>query len=1256
MRNKLNILQIFVLLVLSTTWLFGQNAQFKFQENGQPFVRYFGPKEYKAETVNWKILQDNRGVIYIGNGTGVLEYDGASWRKIRTPKDANVRAMALDSNGTIFVCATGDFGYLTPDSLGQLQYKSLLPYLDKKYHKFGEMWDVIASSKEVYFKTREKIFGWNGSKISVWDSVFSYRFYNVNDTIYTRNDSTGLMYIDGDSLKLMPNGEYFASTGVFNMLPFDGKNARQKGRILITSNLDGMFIHDGKKFSKFKTDADSFLIKNQIYNACITSNGNYALATQRGGVAILNPKGHLIRVINEKSGIPTNVIFNVFNDRYGGLWLATVNGVAYCEYPSPFTIFKNYGLLKNISYSVYRYKNKLYVTNELGVLYLPDKYSTFKLIEGSNKPAYALLDVGGILLAGTNWGASVIENGKLQEPLVDPSVNALLKSELFPDRIYVGHRKGISVIRKSKNNKLAVSYTKILEDEVNAVVEEGNGNLWLTGFFPGLYHVSGNMQELSTGNDQNIEYKFYDENNGLPGTKWSIYKVKNKMLLTSDKGVFRFDSESQKFLPDSTLGKIFIDSTNSIVLLKKSIDGNYWVLAELKGKRELGKAVLQSDGNYKWQPSIEFRRLDLSSAIALYSDIDPNTNKEILWISTDEALVRYDSFRVNKHKTDFPTLVRKVIVSNDSLIYGGAEFPPGKNNKISLPFSQNDIRFDFAAPSFDKSGATKFQYFLKGNDEDWSQWTTENKKEYTNLSQGKYQFYVRSKNVYGSNGEENIFTFTVLPPWYLSWWAFVLYGLLFALGVFIVDRIMRRKLIERERERAKLREAELIKMQAEELETVDRLVRIINSAKDLETLFNSLLVQTVSFIPAAEKAAVFLLDHIDGLFHIAYTLGYNVDDLDSITFSPEELHRRYTEDSVEIEKGIYIISNTEKMYADEKMSKFSKAKSMLVMAVDWDQELEAYVVFDSFADKNAFDPSTARILNKFREHAVSAIRKAQSIKILQEKNEEIVRTQEQLVTQQKLASLGALTAGIAHEIKNPLNFVNNLAEVSSEILDELSGVLDKDKKFLPNENYNEISELMENLQQIFNKINAHGNRADSIIKGMLLHSRESSGDKTLTDLNELVDQYINLVYHGLRAKDKKFNIRIEKNYDDTLGKINLVQQDISRVLLNVINNACYAAYKKKCRNGAGFDPTLKVWTNNLAREVEIHVWDNGDGIPPELKDKLFNPFFTTKPSGEGTGLGLSISYDIIVKQHRGEIKFDTKEGEFTEFIISLPKN
>ena len=260
---------------------------------------------------------------------------------------------------------------------------------------------------------------------------------------------------------------------------------------------------------------------------------------------------------------------------------------------------------------------------------------------------------------------------------------------------------------------------------------------------------------------------------------------------------------------------------------------------------------------------------------------------------------------------------------------------------------------------------------------------------------------------------------------------------LFLLGIYITDRIMRRRVISREQEKAKVREAEIIKKQAEELETVDKLVRVINNAEDIDTLFNSLLAQTVSFIPKAEKAAVFLLDHNESKFYIAFTLGYQKEDLKSIVFTPEELKRRYTENSDEIEKGIYIISNTENLYGDEKMMGIGKAKSMLIMAVEWDNRLEAYVVFDSFADKNTFDSSTARILNRFREHAVSAISKAQALKTLQEKNEEIIRTQEQLVTQQKLASLGALTAGIAHEIKNPLNFVNNFSEISGELIDEI---------------------------------------------------------------------------------------------------------------------------------------------------------------------------------------------------------------------------
>jgi signal transduction histidine kinase len=261
---------------------------------------------------------------------------------------------------------------------------------------------------------------------------------------------------------------------------------------------------------------------------------------------------------------------------------------------------------------------------------------------------------------------------------------------------------------------------------------------------------------------------------------------------------------------------------------------------------------------------------------------------------------------------------------------------------------------------------------------------------------------------------------------------------------------------------------------------------------------------------------------------------------------------------------------------------------------------------------------------------------------------ELKSAQAQLVHSEKMASLGELTAGIAHEIKNPLNFVNNFSEVSRELLDEM-------KIEIENKNIDEVIELIEDLKQNLDKINQHGKRADSIVKGMLLHSRGSSGEKSLTDINDLLDQYINLAYHGMRAQNKEFNITIERDYDETLEKINVVPQDISRVFLNIINNACYAAYDKKKKNSDyNFSPTLKVSTKNLNDKVEIRIADNGDGIPKDILDKIFQPFFTTKPTGEGTGLGLSLSYDIVTKVHGGDLKVETKVDEGSKFIIQLP--
>ncbi|HEX4876182.1 MAG TPA: ATP-binding protein, partial [Chitinophagaceae bacterium] len=260
---------------------------------------------------------------------------------------------------------------------------------------------------------------------------------------------------------------------------------------------------------------------------------------------------------------------------------------------------------------------------------------------------------------------------------------------------------------------------------------------------------------------------------------------------------------------------------------------------------------------------------------------------------------------------------------------------------------------------------------------------------------------------------------------------------------------------------------------------------------------------------------------------------------------------------------------------------------------------------------------------------------------------ELQSTQKQLIQSEKMASLGELTAGIAHEIQNPLNFVNNFSEVSKELLEEMKDAVEKG-------NVEDAKEIMHDVIQNLEKINHHGKRADGIVKGMLQHSRAGSGQKEMTDINVLCDEYLRLAYHGFRAKDKSFNAKFEADLDAAVGKINLLPQDMGRVVLNLINNAFYAVSERKKANEPGYEPTVTVSTLKKGNTVEIKVTDNGTGIPQKVLDKIFQPFFTTKPTGQGTGLGLSLSYDIVTKAHGGELKVETKEGEGTTFIIQIP--
>jgi len=606
------------------------------------------------------------------------------------------------------------------------------------------------------------------------------------------------------------------------------------------------------------------------------------------------------------------------------------------------------------------------------------------------------------------------------------------------------------------DNNLSIKANNVLDDRtVNSLLCGKDGMVW----------IGTNLGSLNRFDPKKGKFTSYMDTKEASVSIISLYEDSRSRLWAGSylSGVFLVDK-------DSGFSKHFTErdglSSNDIKGITEDKKGNIW-LATSHGLSKIDPVTNQIT-NYT-----TVNGLPVVQTLGIYRD-----SKGIFYVSIKGGVIPFDPDNITVNKIAPEVVIESVKYHDAAINKDSMLFTEGLQH-IALKYNENKVSFQYVALHFSNALLNQYAYQLEGYDKYWIKAGTERTATYTNLSTGTYTFKVKAANSDGIWNETGAdFTFTILPPWWKTWWAYTIYALVFLGALRIFSKWRERKL------------------------------------------------------------------------------------------------------------------------------------------------------------RNEKDVLELKVNERTQQ--------------LQESLVSLKATQSQLIQSEKMASLGELTAGIAHEIQNPLNFVNNFSEVSNELIDEMKMELDKG-------DVTEAKMIADDIKTNLEKINHHGKRADAIVKGMLQHSRTSSGAKEPTDINALCDEYLRLAYHGLRAKDKSFTAKFETRFDATIPKINVVPQDMGRVILNLINNAFYAVTEKRKQHLENYEPTVTVSTKKENDTIIISIEDNGTGIPQQLVDKIFQPFFTTKPTGSGTGLGLSLSYDIV-KAHGGILKVESKEGEGTTFIIQLPIN
>ena len=771
-----------------------------FSQDFHPPVKNYSPKDYgKNQTPeNWDITQDKRGVIYVGNANGILEFDGNNWDFINVKNGAYTVSLATDSAGSIFAGSIGDFGYLKPNKSGELVYQSLLHLIPEKDSlEFGVVWKTIATKDKVYFQTEQAIFIYDYQTIEVVKPLTSiHTAFIVNEQLYYREREFGLLKYENGESNLIKNGSFFAEYGVFGLFQ------EQDDLFIITSEI-GLWKYNSKidSITRVITN-DSLEIENaHIIGAKKLKNGNYALNSSVSGVIEINGKGSIVKRINKACGIRVNDIKSVFEDKDNNLWLALNNGISVVNYNSPLSFFgEESGIEGNVN-AIITHNNNLFIGTSNGLFI--NKKSNNQLKEftqfSSNfhEQIWCFHEVNNQLFAGTSEGIISIGENVSRYANYNRPTNSLT-TILNGKYIIAAGPSGVFIINTSSkaiDDALDIQIGSVTGIATNPNPSFGTDEVWIGTIDRGLIRINYS--------DGKFIFDLYDENDGLFAQQWikPMY-LDNQLVFGCTAGILQFIDEHQ--LKEQLQGngeEIDPDFLRGYFDTKSIYDSTYTdPINEILSNNSRTWACI--DGQILYFDKTDnnelvnrpFWGINYGRVNQFFQD-----KPSELWIGTAEGLIRYKENNSKNYKQHFYALIRDVKINSDSTIFNGSYFgnnlgfqhKQSENFIPELDYNQNTISFSYAAPYFEDNHKMLYSYRLSGpkGKGDWTEWSKETKAYFTTLGEGEYNFEVKAKNIYHVESEIASYKFTILPPWYRTTWAYILYSLIALTLIYLAVRI-----------------------------------------------------------------------------------------------------------------------------------------------------------------------------------------------------------------------------------------------------------------------------------------------------------------------------------------------------------------------------------------------------------------------------------------------------------------------------------